>query len=124
MTNDIKKICPRCESEEKQNKYGYTKKKNKDTDVWCMMCKAVYSFAKPKAKPKYSEEFKRESVQLYLEGNSGRAVGRLRKIGKNTIWSWLEKYKSTLPIAQENDVNAAEQDELYTFCKKNKIEST
>jgi transposase-like protein len=68
--------------------------------------------------PKYSEEYKRESIQLYLEGNSGRAVGRIRKIGKNTIWNWLKEYEGGLPAMQENNVETAEQGELYTYIKK------
>ena len=106
--------CPKCESEVRQNKHGFTKKGK--PRFRCMLCKAVYSFEPPK----YSEDFKRESVQLYLEGNSGRAVGRIRKIGKNTIWNWLKEYESKLPAKQESDVKTAEQDELYTYIKKDK----
>ena len=106
--------CPKCESEVRQNKHGFTKKGK--PRFRCMLCNAVYSFEPPK----YSEDFKRESVQLYLEGNSGRAVGRIRKIGKNTIWNWLKEYENNLPAAQEDDVATAEQDELYTYIKKRK----
>lgn len=118
MDESKKIICPKCESEIKQYKHGFTKKGK--PRFRCMLCKAVYSFQPPK----YSEEFKRESIQLYLEGNSGRAVGRIRKIGKNTIWNWLNEYAANLPAKQENDAPVAEQDELYTYVKKRKTEPT
>ncbi|MDR2202900.1 MAG: hypothetical protein LBE76_01065 [Nitrososphaerota archaeon] len=75
-----------------------------------------------KAESGYSDEFKRESIQLYLEGNSWRAVGRLKKIGKNTLWNWLREYEKKLDQPNEIDVKIIEQDELYTYIKKRKIE--
>jgi transposase-like protein len=82
-----------------------------------MVCRAIYSFDEPK----YSEAFKNEAIQLYLEGNSGCAVGRLKKIGKNTIWGWLREYEEKMDKSDENDVEIIEQDELYTYIKKRKI---
>jgi transposase-like protein len=111
-TKELK--CPKCESKVKQYKHGTTSKGK--PRFRCKICFAVYSFEPPR----YSEEFKRESVQLYLEGNSGRAVGRIRKISKNTIWGWLKEYADNLPAVQENDVETAEQDELCTYIKKDK----
>ncbi|MDR2166501.1 MAG: hypothetical protein LBE35_01445, partial [Clostridiales bacterium] len=102
MSENRQLKCPKCESEVKQYKHGTTSKGK--PRFRCKLCKAVYSFEPPK----YSEEFKRESVQLYLEGNSGRAVGRIRKIGKNTIWNWLREYESKLSAVQENNVEAIE----------------
>ena len=84
------KKCPKCKSEEKQYKHGYTKKRK--PRYRCMICKAVYSFTEPK----YSEEFKKEAVKFYLNGNSSRKVANIYKIGKNTIWNWIKYYKSEL----------------------------
>ena len=96
--NESKELkCPKCESKTKQYKHGTTSKGK--PRFRCKMCFAVYSFEPPR----YSEEFKRESVQLYLEGNSGRAVGRIRKISKNTIWKWLKEYADSLPTQQEDN---------------------
>ena len=33
----------------------------------------------------YSEEFKRQAIQMFYEGNSGGAVGRLKKTNKSCI---------------------------------------
>ena len=95
----------------KRNKTITAKQKRENQDF--VVCKAVYSLEPPK----YSAEFKIECIQLYLEGNS--AVGRLRKIGKNTLLGWLREYEKGL-IADENKgkVKTVEQDELYTYIKK------
>ena len=39
----------------------------------------------------YSEEFKREAIQISYKGNSGRAVGRIMGINKLTVYNWIKK---------------------------------
>jgi len=72
----------------------------------------------------YTAEFKKQAVKAYFECSSGRAVGRLMGVSKNTIWNWLEKYCDELEEKAENDVEIAEWDELYTYCKKKKSTHT
>ena len=36
----------------------------------------------------YSEEFKRQAIQIFYEGNSEKAVGRLIKINKSTVYNY------------------------------------
>jgi len=94
--NENKKLkCPKCESEIRQNKHGFTKKGKQR--YRCMLCSAVYSFEPPK----YSEDFKLRAIQLYFEGNSGRAVGRICKIGKSTVWNWIKEYEDKLPAFEK-----------------------
>ncbi len=68
----------------------------------------------------YSEEFKREAIQIFYEGNSGRTVGRLMKINKSTVCNWIKalnkkienpKPKSADKISKED----METDELYSY---------
>ena len=106
--------CKNCGSTEGQLKRGATPKGN--VRYSCKQCGKWYC----EEESGYSDEFKREAIQLYLEGNSGRAVGRLKKIGKNTIWDWLREYEKNLPKSAEDDVKIIEQDELYTYIKKGK----
>jgi len=106
--------CKKCGITGGQYKRGTTPKGN--VRYSCKQCGKWYV----EAESGYSAEFKRESIQLYLEGNSGRAVGRLKKIGKNTIWNWLREYEENLPKSEEGDVEIIEQDELYTYIKKGK----
>ena len=35
-------------------------------------------------------------MKLYMEGNSGRAVGRIMGISKNTCIYWIKKYAKTI----------------------------
>ena len=38
----------------------------------------------------YDEEFKRKAIQIFYEGNSERAVGRIMKINKSTVYNWIK----------------------------------
>ena len=50
---------------------------------------------KPKWR-RYSEETKKQAIKLYMEGNSGRAVGRILGISINTCIYWIKKYAKTI----------------------------
>ena len=75
--------------------------------IKCQECgnEEVWKAGKPKGKQQYqckkcrrkfikelnhNEQFKREAIQIFYEGNSGRTVGRLMKIHKSTIYSWIK----------------------------------
>ena len=80
--------CKRCKKEDKQIKAGKTKA---GSQVYkCKDCGKTYT-PKPKER-KYSEEIKKQAIKLYMEGNSGRAVGRILGISKNTCLYWIRKY--------------------------------
>ena len=68
----------------------------------------------------YSEETKNQAIKLYLEGNRGRAVGRILGIGKNMCLDWIRKYaKNIEPKETPNTrVNVIEMDELYSFVER------
>ena len=70
----------------------------------------------------YDEEFKKEAMRLYFEGNSSRAVGRLLKIGTNTCIRWIKAYANKIkPKEYKNErVEVMEMDELYTFISEKK----
>ena len=59
-----------------------------------------------------------------MEGNSGRAVGRILGIGKNMCLYWVRKYAKTIKekeVANER-VEVIEMDQLYSFIeRKNRI---
>ena len=70
--------CKNCKKEDKQIKAGKTRA---GSQVYkCKHCGKTYT-PKPKER-KYSEEIKRQAIKLYMEGNSGRAVGRILGISK------------------------------------------
>ena len=70
----------------------------------------------------YDEEFKKEAIRLYFEGNSSRAVGRILKIGKETCLRWIKTYANKIkPKKYKNErLEVMEMDELYTFMSKKK----
>ena len=113
----MKNLCPKCGSNCKQHLYG--KDVNQKQRYRCFDCRRVYILDK-----NYTAEFKKQAVKAYFECSSGRAVGRLMGVSKNTIWNWLEKYCDELEEKAENDVEIAEWDELYTYCKKKKSTHT
>ena len=65
----------------------------------------------------YPEELKDRAIELYMEGNSGRTVGRLLKISKNMCLRWIrQKAKKIKPKDRSNErVEVIEMDELFTF---------
>ena len=65
----------------------------------------------------YPEELKDRAIELYMEGNSGRTVGRLLKISKNMCLRWIrQRAKKMKPKDRNNErVEVIEMDELFTF---------
>lgn len=110
--------CKNCKRKDKQIKAGKTKAGSQMYK--CKHCGKRYT---PKPKERcYSEEIKKQAIKLYMEGNSGRAVGRILKISKNTCLYWIKKYAKkieTKKVANER-VNVIEMDELYSFVERKK----
>ena len=74
--------CERCKNENNQIKAGKTKAGSQKYK--CKVCGKVYT-PNPKGR-NYSEEVKKQAIKLYMEGNSGRAVGRRLGISKNIMF--------------------------------------
>ena len=57
-----------------------------------------------------------------MEGTSGRAVGRILKISKNTCLNWIRKRAKTIaPKDRSNErVEIIEMDELFSFKERKK----
>ncbi len=77
-------------------------------------------YTKESKKRCHSEETKNQAIQLYLEGNSGRAVGRILGIGKNMCLYWVRKYAKNTEAKETlyTRVNVIEMDELYSFVER------
>ena len=71
---------------------------------------------------KYSEDKIKEAMKLYMEGNSGRAVGRIMGISKNTCLYWIKRYAKTIEekTYPNERVKVIEMDEVYSFIEKKK----
>ena len=120
--------CEICKNENKQIKAGKTKAgktkagktKAGSQKYKCKHCGKVYT-PNPKGR-NYSEEVKKQAIKLYMEGNSGRAVGRILGISKNICLYWIKKYaKKIQQKNRENErVEVIEMDELYSFVERKK----
>ena len=123
MENKIR--CPRCGKEEIW-KAGTPRGKQQ---YQCKNCRRKFI-----TELNYSEEFKREAIQIFYEGNSGRAVGRIKGINKSTVYNWIkkmnEKNQKTDIVDERNKkceskiVEEIEMDELFAYIKDKKTEHT
>ena len=84
--------CKACNDETNQIKAGKTKAGTQKYK--CKICGKYYTHESKKRG--HSEEIKRQAIKLYLEGNSGRAVGRILGIGKNMCLYWIRKYAKNI----------------------------
>ena len=55
-----------------------------------------------------------------MEGNSGRAVGRIMGISKNTCLYWIKRYAKRIEekTYPNERVKVIEMDELYSFIER------
>lgn len=89
--------CKNCKRKDKQIKAGKTRAGSQMYK--CKHCGKRYT---PKPKERcYREEIKKQAMRLYMEGNSGRAVGRMLEISKNTCLYWIKKYAKEINKAQK-----------------------
>ena len=116
MENKIK--CPRCGKEKHQNKHGKNKLESKR--YLCKHCNKAYTVNLKERK--YSEDKIKEAIKLYMEGNSGRAVGRIMGISKNTCLYWIKRYTKTIEekTYPNERVKVIEIDEVYSFIERKK----
>ncbi len=77
--------CKACNDGTNQIKAGKTKARTQKYK--CKICRKYYT--QESKKRGHSEEIKRQAIKLYLEGNSGLAVGRILGIGKNMCLYWI-----------------------------------
>ena len=64
----------------------------------------------------YSEEFKRQAIEIFYEGNSTRAVGRIMGINKSTVYNWIKKWDEKLQNTDctgKNTVAESKTTEVY-----------
>ena len=108
----------KCKDEKNQIKSGKTKYGSQKYK--CKICGKVY-MPNPKER-NHSEETKKMAIKLYMEGNSGRAVGRILGISKNTCLRWIRKYAQKIEKTggSNSRVEVIEMDELFSFVERKK----
>jgi transposase-like protein len=104
--------CPHCKTREHQVKCGCN---NCGSQRYlCKQCQRRY-VAEPKVHG-YSNEVRRQAVELYLEGNSFRAIGRILKVNYQSVANWVNACAAQLPSPEmPTDPKVGEMDELFTY---------
>ena len=77
--------CEKCWQKGRSNKNGKTR--DVSQRYRCKHCEKNNTPIKKERM--YPEELKDRAIELYMEGNSGRTVGRLLKISKNMCLRWI-----------------------------------
>ena len=112
--------CPHCGSTD-INKNG--KRGSKQNHI-CLQCgrQFIDEYDPPKG---YSDEFKRECLEMYLNGMGFRAIERVKGVHHTTVIYWVKQLGQQLPDAPPiNEIpEVSELDELETFVKSKKTKS-
>ena len=108
-------ICEKCRSE-KISKNGHNRGAQRYV---CKECGVTFS-EKP---PQYSEEVKKQAIEMVLNGVGIRETARFVKSSHTTVINWLrEAHRILQAVKKEEKVSERadiiEFDEIYTFVKK------
>jgi transposase-like protein len=108
--------CPRCASTHIR-KNG---KKGSKQNYICVDCGR--QFIDSYEHQGYSEEFKKECLEMYVNGSGFRAIERVKKVHHTTVINWVRQVANMLPKSPEyNEIPEITQvDELETFVGKKK----
>jgi len=90
-------------------------------------CRACQKYFTPQPKPQgYARQLRRQALQLYLEGTSFRAVGRLLGVHNQSGCNWVNADHATLPqrVSDNSPTDYIEVDELFSFVEAKKNKST
>ena len=93
--------CPKCGSKEGQQRKGYTGSGSQR--MYCKECKHKYT-PNPKSRA-YSEDVRKQALQLLALGNTGRGVGKALNMSKANAYRWAreEVKKTPKPVDKSDD---------------------
>lgn len=118
MTNPI---CPLCQ----QNLYVIKAGRNR-TGTQRYRCQQCQGYFTPQPKPLgYDEALKQKALQLYLEGTSFRAIGRLLGVHNQSVINWINAAEKQLPVqlSDNTPTDYIELDELFSYVAAKKTRS-
>lgn len=90
-------------------------------------CQACQRYFTPEPKPAgYAMTVRKQALQLYWEGTSFRAIGRLLSMHHQTVSNWATQAAQALPpsVTDTTPTQTIEVDELYTYVGQKKTTST
>jgi transposase-like protein len=115
--------CPHCQRTEQQVKVGHNPSGSQR--YLCQVCHRKYP-PEPK-KQGYSEQIRRQAIQLYVDGMNLRRIGRTLGLSHQTVANWVNAYADHLPAeppAPTGNLEVNELDELFTFVGNKKTSRT
>lgn len=96
----LRPACPRCYKSTRQSRDGRTPAGSQR--FRCGLCGCRYTpFPKEQG---YEEEVRFLALQLYLEGNSMREIGRRLKVNHQSIANWIKDYARYMPPDLPSDI--------------------
>jgi insertion element IS1 protein InsB len=105
--------CPRCASTHIRKNGKHRGKQNHI----CVKCGR--QFIDSYDSKGYSEEIKRECLEMYVNGSGFLAIERVEKVDHTTVINWVKEVGNTLPDTPEYDeIPEITLDELETFIGK------
>ena len=114
--------CPHCGHDEHVIKSGLNHTKSQR--YRCQQCRRYFTVdPQPHG---YDLALRKQALQLYLEGTSFRAVGRLLGLHHQTVSNWITEAAHTLPthVTDAIPTETIELDELYSYVQQKKTRST
>lgn len=81
------RICPHCSATIGQLKNG--KNRSGTQKMHCKECKKTYTI-EPKRNA-YDEDIRKQALQMYYSGISGRGVGKILGMSKSNVYNWIKK---------------------------------
>ena len=122
MTTLEQPICPHCQQPAAVIKAGHNR-----TGSQRYRCHTCARYFTPHPQPQgVALALRTHAVQLYLEGTSFRAIGRLLGVHHQSVANWVAAAATTLPaeVSAQPSGNTIEVDELYSFVGKKTNAST
>jgi transposase-like protein len=115
-------ICPHCGTATGVRKWGHNRAGTQR--FRCLACQRNFTPA-PKEQG-HGVTVHEHAVQLYLEGMSLRAIGRLLGVVHQSVANWVAAAAQRLPerVTDATPAKTIEVDELYTFVEEKKGKST
>jgi transposase-like protein len=118
MRNEPHPVCPSCQQADAVHWSGFNSTGSRRCR--CLRCR-LYFTPTPKSLG-HTPGLRARAVQLYLEGTSLRAVGRLLGVNHQSVANWVTAAAAALPPAVSAPQAGAtvEVDELYSYVGKKK----
>lgn len=116
--------CPQCGQPEQVIKSGLNPTHSQR--YRCHACRRYFTVAGDRKPLGYAQAVRKQALQLYLEGTSLRAIGRLLGLHHQTVSNWITQAADALPtqVSDATPAQTIELDELYTFVAHKKTRST